>query len=129
MLIFGHAHIPSENFYHVNSIEAIEHTPSNTTLLFSSDEEVFEMVNFAKENSVNFALEIKSLQEAIIFESLDAQYLLVKKELAKKVQNAADTYLFDAKVLVHLEDEENFEDLIEEGIDGVVFSEAIIKIS
>ena len=129
MLFLGHPHIPSETLYHVSSLEAITNTPPNTTLLFSYDEQVFELVNFAKTNGLNFALEINTLKDAVIFENLDAKFLLVTKELAKSVQNAADTYLFDAKILVHLKNDEEIEALISEGIDGVIFSEAIIKIA
>jgi hypothetical protein len=129
MLLFGHPHIPSERLYHIASIEAIEHTPPNSVLLFSCDEEVFELIDFAKTNALEFALDISSLKEAIICENLDAKYLLVNKSLAKSVQNAADTYLFDAKILVHLENEEGIEEAASEGIDGAILPEAIIKIS
>jgi len=129
MLLFGHPRILNEKFYHINSIEAIAHTPSNACLLFTYDEEVFDLIEHARENDLAFALDISSLTEAIIGENLDARYLLVDDEIAKSVQSAADTYLFDAKVLVHIKDEEEIEALAEEGIDGVVFSQAIIKIS
>ncbi len=129
MLLFGHPHILNEKFYHVNSIEAIAHTPSNTCLLFSYDEEIFELIEHARENDLSFALDISSLTEAVISENLGAKYLLVNDEIAKSVQTAADTYLFDAKVLVHIKEEDEIEALAEEGIDGAVFSEAIIKIS
>ena len=129
MLLFGHPRIPNEKFYHVNSIEAVAHTPANSCLLFGYDEEVFELVEHARENDLPFALDIPTLTAAIICENLGAKYLLVSDTIAKSVQKAADTYLFDAKVLVHVKDEEEIEALAEEGIDGVVFSEAIIKIS
>lgn len=129
MLLFGHPHIINEKFYHVNSIEAIAHTPSNTCLLFSYDEEVFELVDHAQANALEFAMDISTLTEGIISENLDAKYLLVNDEIARSVQKAADTYLFDAKVLVHIKDESSIEALAEEGIDGVIFAQAIIKIS
>ena len=128
MLLFGHPHVEHEKLYHISSIEAIEHTPANSTLLFSYDEEVFELVEYARENVLEFALDISSLKEAIISENLDAKYLLVNHEIAKSVQKAADTYIFDAKVLVHVEDEESIETLANEGVDGVIFAEAIIKV-
>jgi hypothetical protein len=129
MLLFGHPQILNEKFYHINSIEAIAHTPSNACLLLTYDEEVFELIEYARENDLAFAIDVSNLTEAIICENLDAKYLLVNDEIAKRVQTAADTYLFDAKVLVHIKEEEAIEALAEEGIDGAVFSEAIIKIS
>jgi len=128
MLLFGHPHIEHEKLYHISSIEAIEHTPANSTLLFSYDNEVFELIRHARENALEFALDISSLKEAIIGENLDAKYLLLNHEIAKSVQKAADTYVFDAKVLVHIEDDESIETLASEGIDGVIFAEAVIKI-
>ena len=129
MLLFGHPHIPSEKLYHISSIEAIEHTPPNSVLLFSCDEEVFELINFARTNGLEFALDISSLKQAIICENLDAKYLLVNNSLSKSIQNAADTYLFDAKILVHIEDENGIENVANQGIDGAILPEAIIKIS
>lgn len=129
MLLFGHPRIINDKLFHINSIEAIAHTPSNACLLFTYDEEVFELIEHARENDLSFALDISSLTEAIIGENLGAKYLLVTDEIAKSVQTAADTYLFDAKVLVHIKDEEEIEALAEEGVDGAIFSEAIIKIS
>ncbi len=129
MLLFGHPHIPSEKLYHVNSIAAIEHTPPNSCLLFSFDEQVFELIEYANTNMLSFALDVTNLKEAIISENLDAKYLLCQEQTANSIQKAADTYVFDAKVLVHIKDEEGIEAFANEGIDGAIFSEAIIKIS
>lgn len=129
MLLFGHPHVEHEKLYHISSIEAIEHTPSNSVLLFTYNNEVFDLVAHAHANALEFALDITTLKDAIISENLDAKYLLVRHGIAKSVQRAADTYLFDAKVLVHIEDEKSIETLADEGIDGVIFAEAIIKIS
>ncbi len=129
MLLFGHPHVPSEKLYHVSSIEAISHTPSNACLLFNYDPEVFELIEYAQSNAVEFALDISTLKDAIICENLGAKYLLMREEIANDVQKAADTYLFDAKVLVHISDEEKIEALVSEGIDGVIFPQAVVKIS
>ncbi|PHR56390.1 MAG: hypothetical protein COA44_08520 [Arcobacter sp.] len=129
MLIFGHPHIENEKFYHVSSIEAITHTPSNSVLLFDYNSEVFDLISHARENTLEFAVNISSLKDALFAENLDAKYLLSSYENASVVQRAADTYMFDAKVLVHVEDESKMEDLAQHGIDGVIFAEAIIKVS
>lgn len=128
MILLGHPHVQHEKLYHISSIEAIEHTPSNSTLVFSYNSEVFDLIEHARDNSLEFALEVSSLKDAIIGENLDAKYILLKRDIAKSVQRAADTYLFDAKILVHIEDEDSIESFANEGIDGVVFAEAIIKI-
>lgn len=129
MILLGHPHINSEKLYHVNSIEAIAHTPSNSVLLFSYDKEVFELIDHAYKNALEFAVDVHSLKEAIICENLNAKYILIDKEIASSVQKAADTYIFDAKVLAHIENDDEIEALASEGVDGAIFSEAIIKIS
>jgi hypothetical protein len=129
MLLFGHPYVPSEKLYHVSSIEAITHTPSNACLLFSFDTEVFELIEYAQTNALEFAMDISSLKEAVISENLGAKYLLMQEDIANDVQKAADTYLFDAKVLVHIADESKIEALVNEGIDGVIFSQAVVKIT
>ncbi len=129
MLLFGHPHVPNEKLYHVSSIQAIANTPSNSCLMFSFDQEVFELIEYAKSNTLEFAIDVSTLKDAIICENLEAKYLLVNDEIANDVQKAADTYVFDAKVLVHITDEDKIEALANEGIDGVIFSEAIVKIS
>ena len=128
MILLGHPHVQHEKLYHISSVEAIEHTPSNSTLVFSYNSEVFDLIEHARDNSLEFALEVSSLKDAIIGENLDAKYILLKRDIAKSVQRAADTYLFDAKILVHIEDEDSIETFANEGIDGVIFAEAIIKI-
>ena len=129
MLLFGHPNIPSEKLYHVSSIEAIAHTPPNTCLLFSFNDEVFELIEYAQSNDLQFALDIATLKDAVISENLDAKYLLMHEDIANSVQKAADTYLFDAKVLVHIDDEAKIEAIANEGIDGVIFPQAVVKIS
>ena len=129
MLILGHPHIDHEKLYHINSIEAIEHTPSNSLLLFDFDAEVFELIEHAQTNALGFAVNVSSLKDAILAENLDATYILINTDLATSVQKVADTYLFDAKILVHAEDESLIEELASEGVDGLIFAEAVIKVS
>jgi len=129
MLILGHPHIPHEKLYHVNSVEAIIHTPSNATLLFEYNNEVFELVEHVKANNIDFAMQVSTLKDAILSESLDAKFILVAQELSLAVQKAADTYLFDAKILVSAQDDTSIEPLALNGIDGLILPEAIIKVS
>ena len=129
MLIFGHPRIEHEKLYHIGSIEAIEHTPSNSVLLFDFNDEVFELIEHAQSNSLSFAVNVTSLKDAILAENLDAKYILLTMDIADSVQKAADTYLFDAKILVHTRDESSIEELASKGIDGLIFAEAIIKVS
>ena len=68
MLLFGHPHVPSEKLYHVSSIEAIAHTPSNACLLFNYDQQVFELI---AKRRLALQMEVTALeaQQGILAES------------------------------------------------------------
>ena len=129
MLLFGHRFIESEKFYHINSIEAVDHTPSNSTLFLNFSEKNLDIIEHLRANGIRFALEVKSVTEAVYAENLDAKYIIVNHVIAKNLQKIAENYLFDAKIIAHCDDEERIEEFAFLGIDGVVFSEAIIKIN
>lgn len=129
MLLFGHRFIASERFYHIDNSDAIVHTPSNSLLYLSFSENNLDIIDHMRANHLKFALECHTLAEVIYANTLDAAYIVVDEALSKSAQNAADSYLFDAKVLVHIDSEDKIETMASEGIDGVLFSEGIVKIS
>jgi hypothetical protein len=134
MIIIGHRFIPSYlvghgSFYHVANIDAINNTPPNSSVLLDFSEENLESIIFAKENGVNFCLKVQNITEIIYASNLGASFILVDKELAKTAQDLANDYLFDAKILVMIEDDEEIEDLALLGVDGAIYSDAIIKIN
>ena len=129
MLIFGHRFIPSERFYHVDDIEAVMRTPSNGLVYLPFEEKNLDIISHLSENSIRFALETLTVRDVIYAENLGASFIIVNDDLAKSAQKVAETYLFDAKILVHIQDESQIEIMAFEGIDGVLFSDAIVKIS
>jgi len=129
MLFFGHRFLESPQFYHVNSIEAITNTPPSSTLYLEFCEENLDIVKHLNTNEISYALSISSIKELMYASALGACYIIVEKELAKSTQEIAETYLFDAKILVSIENEEEIEAFAQLGIDGVIFSNAIIKIN
>jgi len=129
MLLFGHRFIESESFYHIHNIDSIKHTPPSSTIYLEFSEENLDIINHARVNSIPMALKIATITELIYASSLGAKYLIISKESAKSSQAVAETYLLDAKILVMLEDESEIEELAIIGVDGVVFSNAIIKIN
>ena len=129
MLFFGHRFIKSENFYHISTIDAIINTPPSSTLYLEFSEENLDIINYLKENSINFVLSIKDIKELLYASALGASYILVEKELASVAQSIAESYLFDAKILVMIESDDALEELATQSIDGVLYSNAIVKIS
>ncbi len=129
MLLFGHPYIPSHPFYHIVSIEALRHTPSNSVVALYFAPENLDILEHLRQNKIRFALHVRTPSEAVIGENLGASYLIVLPKDGAEIQKIAEHYLFDAKVLGYIDTAANLDDLIEMRLDGAVFSDAIIKIT
>ena len=129
MLLFGHRFIKSEKFYHIIDIDAIEKTPPSSTLYIQFSEENLDIIEYAYSNSITFALSVADVTELIYASALGARYIILSNELAKTAQEIAENYLFDAKILTKITEEDAIQEMAELGIDGVLFSNAIIKIN
>ncbi len=129
MLLFGHRFIPSKSFYHIDSIEAIKNTPPSSTLYFAFSEENLDIIEYVNTNSIAFMLSVQNITELIYASSLGAKFILVPKELAKTAQDIAESYLFDTKIIVKIEEESEIEEMALLSLDGVLFTNAIIKIT
>lgn len=129
MIFFGHRFLKNETLYHVFDIDSILHTPPSSTIYVEFDEKNLDIINHTVLNSVKIAIFAKNITEVLYASSLGASYIVVEKELAKSAQNIAENYLFDAKILALTEDEDEIEELALLGVDGAIFSNAIIKIS
>jgi NAD(P)H-dependent flavin oxidoreductase YrpB (nitropropane dioxygenase family) len=125
MLILGHPDIPYEPLYYVESVEEIAHTPPNATLWLGAFGESVPIARHCMAHGVAYAVMAESLADALKANALRARYILAAEPLAARVQKAADTYLFDAKVLLPITEESEMERAAEAGIDGVIFQNAI----
>ena len=128
MLLFGHSLIKSEKFYHIKEIEDIQKTPPNSTVILEFSKDNIDIVEYLNQNFVKFALYAENIKDVILSNALDASYIVVKDKLAKSAQNLANEYLFDAKILVFGEDENDIEKFAMQGIDGIIFPNAIVKL-
>lgn len=129
MLLFGHRFIDNDPFYHIDSIDAIEHTPSNSTLFLEFHEDNLDIIKYLQKSQLPFVLEVDNITDLIYAENLGARYIILEAYLAKSAQKIAENYLFDAKILMRIHDEDEIEDAALAGVDGVLFAEAIIKIT
>lgn len=129
MLLFGHPYIDFKPFYHIDELDEIELTPANSTLYLHFKEENLDIIRHMQQNHLRFALGAADVSEVILAHNLGATYIVVDEILAKSAQNVAETYLFDAKILCRLETGNSIEEKAVEGIDGVIFAQAIVKIS
>ena len=129
MLLFGHRFIESEKFYHISNIRGIHNTPPSSTLFVNFSEDNLDIIKHFNDNNLNFVLRVQNITELIYANSLNADYIAVDKELAKSAQNIAESYLFDAKILVMSNEESDIEEFALLGVDGILCSNAIIKIN
>ncbi len=129
MLIFGHPHLPSVTLYHIEEPDALLHTPPNSVVFVPCDPLHRDLIAQLRRDDVAFALGAASVKDALFAENLGARYIVVEPPLAPSVQKVAETYLFDAKILCRIDDESQIETMAFEGIDGVIFPEAIVKVA
>jgi hypothetical protein len=129
MLLFGHPCVPSQPFYHIDSIEALHHTPANSVVTLYFTAENLDIIEHLRQNDIRFALHVETAVDAVIGENLGADYLIVLPKYGSEIQKVAEHYLFDAKILGYIDTTKNLNDLIEMRIDGAIFSDAIIKIN
>lgn len=125
MIIVGHKYFQSESFYKIHSLEDIKKTPSNATVFIDFEEKNFyDLILNCNKNDVKFALGVSTIKQSVFAHNFKATFLILEKKIAKDVQKIAEEYLFDAKILAKIEDEEEIEELALLGIDGVVFPQA-----
>lgn len=129
MLFFGHRFLENESFYHITDIEAISKTPPSSTLFLDFNENNLDIIKHLNQNSLSFVLSVTNITEIVYASTLNAKYICISAELAKTAQSIAEDYMFDAKILAQIEVEKEIEELVLLGVDGVVFSNAIIKIN
>lgn len=119
MILIGDKNIPYETLTKVSTIEELVKTKANTMIVFEYTQ---NLVDYCFKNDLSYAVIIKDLKEAIYANALEAKYIICDKQLAKNIQNTADNYMFDSKVLAVIESNEEFEDITKEQIDGVIYN-------
>lgn len=120
MILVNHP-LSTIKFFPVSDLKEIQNTPSNSTIELADD----SLIPFCKKNSIPFALHVKNIKELIFANVHGASYAIINKELATYAHKVATEYLFDLKVIVSIEDEEEIETLALLGIDGVIFTTLI----
>jgi hypothetical protein len=122
MIILGDKIIPYENTSFISSIGEIQNTKANSTLIFSYD---VELLKYCYENELSSAVIVTSLTEAIYCNSLNVKYIISDKHLAIQIQKIADNYMYDSKNLVTISSNEEFEYVVKDEIDGVIYKDLL----
>ncbi|MEO1959070.1 MAG: hypothetical protein ABGX23_05915 [Nautiliaceae bacterium] len=110
----------NEEFVRVNSIEDIKKTKPNETLIFKYCDSSLEVYNFCKINSIPYAVEISNIKELIFISNLNAKYAFCKDlATAKKLQEVAENYLLDTKIIYLAKSLDEIEKVASYSIDGI----------
>ena len=124
MIIIGHSLIPFKPLIRVAKVEDIKKTEPNCTILIDFSNK--NLVQYSIAQDISLALYVKSLKDACIANALGAKFILVDEKLAPQVQNIATEYLFDAKILIQIKNEDGIEQAAKYLVDGVVLKEGIV---
>ena len=125
MILIGHPDIPYEPLHYVETEEEIAQTPPNATLWLGPWQEAKTLARHCRDHGIAYAVSAETVEEAVLANALHAAYIVADAAHAGTFQKVAETYLFDAKIMVPLADGEPFESYALEGIDGVIFQSAI----
>jgi hypothetical protein len=118
VIIIGDNLIPFENTKYIKTIENINETKANSTLIFNYNEEVLK---YCYENEISSAVIVTSIKEAIYCNSLNVKYIISEKNVAIQIQKIADNYMYDSKNLAIIDSNEEFEKIANDEIDGVIY--------
>lgn len=124
MVVLGHKDIPHENLSLIYSIDQIK-TTQNSTIFFEYD---IDIAKHLYQNSIYYGSTANTIEEVIILSNLNAKYVVIEnKEFAKEVQQIADNYLFDTKILVKVKEPQELEWTAINKIDGVILWEKLFS--
>jgi hypothetical protein len=118
MILIGDKLIPFENMYKINSINDLQDTTVKHTISFGYNEKLMEYVC---KNDLQYAVVVSSIKESIYANALNAKYIIAAKELAMKIQQIAENYMFDSKILAIIESNEEIEEVALKEVDGVIY--------
>lgn len=122
MIIIGDEFIPYEKFELIKTLDDIKSTSSNSIVVFDFDKKI---LSYCLDNGVLCCVKVSTITQAVISNALESRYILTPKNILKEVQDIAQNYLFDSKVLVKIDDEQEIENHIKNNIDGVIYSTAL----
>ncbi len=126
MIIMGHPWVESRRFRQVRSPEEIAQSRADEIVLLAPLAESAETAQYCRENDIPYAVRVESVKDALFANAMHAAFLICSEEVARQVQPVAETYLFDAKVLVPIDGEEAIAEMARAGIDGVLFEDAVL---
>ena len=125
MILIGHPYIDFKPFEKIEKKEDIANTSSGAVVVFDFQADTVSLCQYAKNNDVLFALFVREESDVVLASALGAAYIICDKSLVKTAQTFADDYLFDAKILLESDSEEDIVYAAKNSIDGIIFKKGI----
>jgi hypothetical protein len=125
MIILNDPIFSDELFMEISSKEELEKLSAGVTPLFIFNQNDLELYKFCKENSIPYAVEVHDLLDYIFVSNLGAKYAIVDSiifGLPRKLQQIADSYLLETKVIMPIGDYSEIPNWINSEIDGVIIN-------
>lgn len=122
MQLLGHPLIPYTQLKSISSIDEMEER-DDTILLFEYEP---KLINYANTFKRDFALHIFNQTEAIIGNGAGANILICSSKIATSIQELAEYYLFDAKVAILINKEDEISIAIDKKVDMAILPDAIL---
>ena len=122
MILTGDPYIPYESIIKVDSKEDIAKTEPNTTVMFKMD---IELLRYCMNNALPCGVIVQNTLEVIYAHNLEAKYIIVPKEIAKQMQELADNYMFDSKILAIISDTKEIAEVAKQHIDGIIYKDLL----
>jgi hypothetical protein len=118
MILIGDENIAYENIEKIFTIEDISKTSPNTTVIFHFS---IELLKYTQAHNINSAVIVKSITEVIYASNLSAKYIIPRVNILEHVQEIADNYMFDSKILAVIEHSDDIEKVANDEIDGAIY--------
>lgn len=122
MILLGITQIPYEKIEKIKTIDEIQNTSSNSTVLFNYD---LGTLKHCHSNDVACAVIVKSITQSIYANALMAKYIICEQNIAKTLQEIAENYMFDSKIITIIDDENQIESIALKAIDGIIIRDIL----
>jgi hypothetical protein len=124
VILIGDNNIPYGIISRIKGIEDIGKTEPNSTVLFDFD---LELLEYCMKNDIESAVVISDILQSIYAYNFGAKFIICTQKLVIQIQDLADHYLYDSKILAIIEDASEIEKLAKKHIDGVIYSKVLGK--
>ncbi len=124
MILLGDANIVYETLSSIKSSQDIISTQANSTLIFEYN---IDLIKYCHKNALGFAVIVKDIKEVIYTSQFDVKYIFCDKGIVNSVQKIAENYMFDAKILVIIDNSDEIVWVAQNEIDGAIYNHVLTK--